>query len=256
MGIRESMAAPMGATLQGATLQVVRGHWLLVACAVLYLFWWAVFFRPGAHVEGVLRGIAIVSILLAAVCGIAGLALAGSALPRLGGGSGSSPDSGAVAAGNGMGAVSDMGTGGRAVAGNGTAFGDGMTSGGDMAGLAGLAGVPLWGFAIGGVIAYVALAAVTAGPLHRPITTELLLLVLWATFEVAVIARIGGAGAVSQTAAVVLLVLVAALFVGSMVCYALYYRLPAWPAFLAGCAPLVAVGVEAVAVAVLVLVAP
>ena len=256
MGIRESMAAPMGATLQGATLQVVRGHWLLVACAVLYLFWWAVFFRPGAHVEGVLRGIAIVSILLAAVCGIAGLALAGSALPRLGGGSGSGSGSGAVAAGSSMAPGGGAVSGGGAVAGSGTVPGGGTAFGGDAAGLAGLAGVPLWGFAVVGVVVYVALAAVTAGLLHRPITTELLLLVLWATFEVAVIARIGGAGAVSQTAAVALLVLVAVLFVGSMVCYALYYRLPAWPAFLAGCAPLVAVGVEAVAVAVLVLVAP
>ncbi|MBM6700057.1 hypothetical protein H7U32_07040 [Bifidobacterium pullorum subsp. saeculare] len=196
MDIGASMA--VAAESARAVAQVSRGHWLLVVCAALYLFWWAVFFRPGAQARGALRGAAIAAILLAAVCGVWGLIDAGIALPWIGS----------------------------------------------------VGGVPLWVFAVCGVVAYAALAGVTQGLFHRQLTTELLLIVLWAAFELAVACRLG-AGAIPMGVAVALLILTVVLFVGSMVCYVLYYRLPAWPAFLAGCAPLVAVGVEAAAIAVL-----
>lgn len=216
---RESGASMVSVESAGAAAQVMHGHCLLVVCAVLYLFWWAVFFRPDAHVERVLRGCAIAAILLAAVCGIVGLILVGGALPRLGGGG--------AAVGGDSGVNGLLPDGGR-----------------------GLTGVPLWVFAVGGIIAYVALAAVTQGLLHRQITTELVLIVLWAAFELAAICRLGGAGVIPMAIAMTLLALTVVLFVGSMVCYVLYYRLPAWPAFLTGCAPLVAVGIEAAAIAV------
>lgn len=37
---------------RGLTMdQIVRGHWLMVGCAVLYLVWWCIFFAPDASGE-------------------------------------------------------------------------------------------------------------------------------------------------------------------------------------------------------------
>lgn len=90
--------------------------------------------------------------------------------------------------------------------------------------------------------AYIVLAVVTYRALGRPITTELLLIVAWTALELSVV---GALLALGSGFALHLLVLAALGFIGSMVCYVLYYRLAGWPAFLDGCGPLVAVGVIA-----------
>ena len=52
------------------------GHVLLLVCAVLYLIWWCIFFRPNAQVKGgALRVFGIAYILVAAVTGIVGVVL-------------------------------------------------------------------------------------------------------------------------------------------------------------------------------------
>mgnify|MGYP001317637983 CR=1 FL=1 len=56
--------------------QLLWGHSLLLVCAVLYLIWWCIFFRPNAQVKGgALRVFGIACILVAAVAGIAGVVL-------------------------------------------------------------------------------------------------------------------------------------------------------------------------------------
>jgi len=56
--------------------QLMWGHVLLLVCAVLYLIWWCIFFRPNAQVKGgALRVFGIACILVAAVAGIAGVVL-------------------------------------------------------------------------------------------------------------------------------------------------------------------------------------
>jgi hypothetical protein len=110
--------------------------------------------------------------------------------------------------------------------------------------------VPGWAIASGGVLAYAALLALTTKAFGRQPTTELFLIVGWATLELTMINALSASGA-SQAAVVVLLVLVALLFVASMVCYVLYYRLDPWPAFVDGCVPLVAVGVFSAVTAVM-----
>jgi hypothetical protein len=55
--------------------QMRQGHWLLAACCVLYLAWWAIFFWPkvsGGEAQGAIRGVGVVAILGAAVCGLLG----------------------------------------------------------------------------------------------------------------------------------------------------------------------------------------
>ena len=54
--------------------QLIWGHVLLLVCAVLYLIWWCIFFRPNAQVKGgALRVFGIAYILVAAVTGIVGV---------------------------------------------------------------------------------------------------------------------------------------------------------------------------------------
>ena len=55
--------------------QVRQGHWLMAACCVLYLLWWAIFFWPkvgGGSAHGPLRVVGIAAILGAVVCGLLG----------------------------------------------------------------------------------------------------------------------------------------------------------------------------------------
>lgn len=74
-----------------AVATVGRGHVLLAVCCALYLAWWALFFRPGARIEGPLYWFGVALILGAAVCGIAGCFSAGGALSQLPGAQAFSP---------------------------------------------------------------------------------------------------------------------------------------------------------------------
>ncbi|MCH3967053.1 MAG: hypothetical protein PHR15_05110 [Atopobiaceae bacterium] len=110
--------------------------------------------------------------------------------------------------------------------------------------------LPGWVFFVGGALVYVVALVVTNRVFSRQVTTELLLIVAWFALELDILDCLAGVGALTPGASAVLLVLVIALFAGSMVCYVLYYRLPPVPAFLDGCAPLVAVGVFSLAMAI------
>lgn len=102
--------------------------------------------------------------------------------------------------------------------------------------------LPSWAFAVGGLVAYVALAFITARFFQRPVTTELLLFVLWAALELAVVNAAAGVGMpLSGTA--VLVALVVLVFIGCLASYVLYFRLPPMPSFVDGALPLAAVGV-------------
>jgi hypothetical protein len=51
--------------------RLASGHWMLVACAVLYLIWWWVFFRPrDGRPQGLEYALGVACILGAAACGI------------------------------------------------------------------------------------------------------------------------------------------------------------------------------------------
>ncbi|MCI1666219.1 MAG: hypothetical protein LKI25_07680 [Atopobiaceae bacterium] len=103
--------------------------------------------------------------------------------------------------------------------------------------------IPTWTVAVGGVVVYLVLLGLTANVFHRTPTTELLLIVGWAALELGLVNALVGTGVLSTTMSCMLLALVLVLFCGSMVCYMLYYRLDAWPAFVDGCVPLVSVGI-------------
>lgn len=125
-------------------------------------------------------------------------------------------------------------------------------------GLSGLAGagmrgfVPGWAFILGGVVAYFGLVYLTTRFFQRPVTTELLLFVLWAALELAVLNALVGAGAFAPGMAVLLAVVVVVVFAGCLVSYLWYFHLPPLPSFVDGALPLLAVGVFAAVLAVMI----
>lgn len=80
-------------------------------------------------------------------------------------------------------------------------------------------------------------------------TTELLLFVLWAALELAVLNALMGAGMLFGGAFWLLAGVVALVTAANLVCYVLYFRLPPVPSFIDGAAPLAIVGVLAAVLA-------
>ncbi len=109
----------------------------------------------------------------------------------------------------------------------------GLRAAGDNPGLI-PSGWVLWG----GAAAYVLALLITGFLLHRPVTTELFLIVGWAMLALAEASALFGCGALGRGAAMAFVVLIAVGAAVSMVCYVLYYKLPAQAGFIDGIVPL------------------
>lgn len=91
-----------------------------------------------------------------------------------------------------------------------------------------------------GIAAYVVLLFVTRFLFNRIVTSELFLIVAWTMLEVWVINCLDGLGMLSNTRFWVMTTMLALAFIGSMVCYVLYYRLEEKTAFYVAMVPLIA----------------
>jgi hypothetical protein len=89
------------------------------------------------------------------------------------------------------------------------------------------------------VAAYVALLLVTRLLFVRPVTSELLLIVVWTMLEVYVITVLNSAGRLTDTRFGIMCGVIAGDFLGSMVCYSVYYRLEEKTSFYVAMVPLV-----------------
>lgn len=107
----------------------------------------------------------------------------------------------------------------------------------------------LGGMAGCGLALYVVLLTGTVKLFKRPVTTELLLFTAWAVLELGVLNVAYAASALAAPVAVALGALVVLVLLASLASYLLYYRLEPLRAYAAGAAPLAAVGVLAVAMA-------
>lgn len=107
----------------------------------------------------------------------------------------------------------------------------------------------LGGMAGCGLALYVVLLTGTVKLFKRPVTTELLLFTAWAVLELGVLNVAYAASALAAPVAVALGALVVLVLLASLSSYLLYYRLEPLRAYAAGAAPLAAVGVLAVAMA-------
>lgn len=92
----------------------------------------------------------------------------------------------------------------------------------------------LWG----GILAYAILLPVTKFLLHRPVTTELFLIVGWAVLALSEISTLYGRGVFHHGTALTFVLVIAAGTGISLLCYVLYYRLSAVSGFLDGMVPL------------------
>ena len=90
----------------------------------------------------------------------------------------------------------------------------------------------------GGVVSYVALLILTGVLLHRPVTSELLIIMLWATVALLEINTLVALGSVASGLGWALMALCLACTVVSLVCYQLFYGLDVGPAFVDGMVPL------------------
>lgn len=96
---------------------------------------------------------------------------------------------------------------------------------------------------------YIVLLAITWKMFERQPTTELLLFVAWLAMELFVAVALAQAGATGLPVVIIVCALVG--FVGSLVCYMLYYQLKPLPSFVDGCVPLALVGAISFVVALL-----
>ncbi|MGI6735854.1 MAG: hypothetical protein ACOX41_00875 [Anaerovoracaceae bacterium] len=92
---------------------------------------------------------------------------------------------------------------------------------------------------IGGIAAYVLLLLITRLLLHRPVTTELFLIVAWAVLELALLSKLNGAGAITDFRFAVMIAVLAAAVVSSLVFYVLYYRMEPVTAYRMAMVPLI-----------------
>ena len=100
------------------------------------------------------------------------------------------------------------------------------------------------------MLACFALGFVTVCFFGRPVTTGLLLFVLWAALELAVLNALLGVGVLSGGAFWLLAGAVALVTAANLVCYVLYFRLPPMASFIDGAVPLAVVGVLAAMLAI------
>lgn len=104
-----------------------------------------------------------------------------------------------------------------------------------------LEGGPLSGIAliVGGVVTYVVLLVISAGPLHRLPTSELFIIVLWTTVILLEINTLVALGTVAGARGWILMALCLVCATASLVCYLLFYGLDTTRAFIVGAIPLV-----------------
>ena len=104
---------------------------------------------------------------------------------------------------------------------------------------------------VAGIVGYFVLFGITSGVLHRPLTTELLIIVLWATLALLEVNTLVALGSVTSGLGWALVGLCCMGTAASIVCYQLFYTLEVGMAFIDGAIPLLLAGAMTGAIAVL-----
>lgn len=112
-------------------------------------------------------------------------------------------------------------------------------------------GGPVPGLAIiaCGVLSYLVLLAITGGMLQRPVTSELLIIVLWAVVAMLEVNTLAALDCVTAGLGMLLVVLSLAFTGVSLVCYQRFYGLEEKAAFVDGTIPLVLAGIMTAVIA-------
>lgn len=91
---------------------------------------------------------------------------------------------------------------------------------------------------LGALALYLILLLVTKAAFHRPVTSELLIMLVWAAAQLCAVAALRGAGRFGPGRTAALAVLVGLATAADVVCYVLYYRLDAQASYWDGLVPL------------------
>jgi hypothetical protein len=105
---------------------------------------------------------------------------------------------------------------------------------------------------VGGVLVGALLVHLTSTVAHRPLTTELPLIVVWGTAQVAAGVSLWTSGELGTPAAVAWFVATAVATLVGLACYLVFYRLDPVPAYRVGMVPLAVDGVVAAVLAAVV----
>jgi len=108
-------------------------------------------------------------------------------------------------------------------------------------------GIPVAAILLGALALYAISLSITKTVFHRPVTSELPVMFMWAAVEFAAIAALRRSGRFEISQTVMLAVLVTLATLVGLVCYVLYYRLDGAAGFLDGLIPL---AMDAVVVAI------
>lgn len=103
-------------------------------------------------------------------------------------------------------------------------------------------GIPVTAILAGAAISYAVLLAVTLIFFKRVVTSELILIIVWAALESTALAALYGSGRFSLAQAAPLVILLALATLTGLVCYVIHYRLDEIPRFWNGLIPLAADG--------------
>ncbi|GAB2578085.1 hypothetical protein [Microlunatus antarcticus] len=108
---------------------------------------------------------------------------------------------------------------------------------------------------VGGVLVGALLVHVTSSVAHRQLTTELPLIIVWTTMQLAAGVTLRTAGVLAAPAASAWILATAVATLVGLACYLVFYRLAPAPAYWVGMVPLALDGVVAAVLAVIVTVA-
>lgn len=86
---------------------------------------------------------------------------------------------------------------------------------------------------------FILMVMVTAMGFHRPVTSELLIMHIWATLELSAVTVLYGTGRFGTVQAAAMTALVVIAFAAGIVCYVLYYGLDESTRYITGMVPLI-----------------
>jgi len=98
--------------------------------------------------------------------------------------------------------------------------------------------VPVWLILLCGIVLFAVMLLVTTAFYHRPVTSELIIIHIWAVLQLCTIAVLYGTGRFGLGRTVLLVTLTGIAFVAGVICYVLYYRLEGKAGYWDGMAPL------------------
>jgi len=99
--------------------------------------------------------------------------------------------------------------------------------------------VPVWLILLCGTVLFAVMLLVTTAVYHRPMTSELIIIHIWAVLELCAVAVLYGTGRFGMGRTVLLLTLVGIASVAGVICYVLYYRLEGTASYRDGMVPLI-----------------